>query len=51
MLSEQGDVTIVKSPTTPDDRTRGVLNALDAAARRLMYRTQIKGRVKPQRAL
>ena len=35
MLSDGGDVTIVKSPTTPADRTQGVLNALDAAAERL----------------
>ena len=35
MLSETGDVTIVKSPTTPSDRTLGVLNAIDAAAHRL----------------
>ena len=35
MLSETGQVTIVKSPTTPSDRTRGVLAALDAAASRL----------------
>jgi N-methylhydantoinase A len=34
MLSETGEVTIVKSPTTPSNRTRGVLNALDAAAER-----------------
>ncbi len=32
MLSEAGDVTIVKAPTTPDDRTRGVLDALAIAA-------------------
>ena len=35
MLSESGAVTIVKSPTTPDNRTQGVLDALDAAAGRL----------------
>ena len=34
MLSETGEVTIVKSPTTPSNRTQGVLNALDAAAER-----------------
>ena len=34
MLSETGEVTIVKAPTTPSDRTRGVLNALDAVAER-----------------
>ncbi len=33
MLSDKGDVTIVKAPTTPDDRTRGVLDALDLAAK------------------
>jgi N-methylhydantoinase A len=32
MLSDAGDVTIIKSPTTPSDRTRGVLDALDLAA-------------------
>jgi N-methylhydantoinase A len=32
MLSEGGEVTIVKAPTTPDDRTRGVLDALAIAA-------------------
>lgn len=32
MLSDKGDVTIVKAPTTPDNRTRGVLDALDLAA-------------------
>jgi N-methylhydantoinase A len=35
MLSDDGDVTIVKSPTTPSNRTLGVLNALDGAARRI----------------
>jgi N-methylhydantoinase A len=34
MLSETGEVTIVKSPTTPHNRTQGVLNALGAAAAR-----------------
>ncbi len=34
MLSEAGEVTIVKSPTTPSNRTQGVLNALDTAAER-----------------
>ena len=34
MLSETGEVTIVKSPTTPNNRTQGVLNALGAAAER-----------------
>jgi N-methylhydantoinase A len=33
MLSDKGEVTIVKAPTTPDDRTRGVLDALDLAAK------------------
>jgi N-methylhydantoinase A len=47
MLSEKGDVTIVKSPTTPDDRTRGVLNALEAAAQRLgIARDQLVGDLK-----
>ena len=32
MLSEAGAVTIFKSPTTPDDRTRGVLDAFGLAA-------------------
>jgi N-methylhydantoinase A len=35
MLSDAGEVMIVKSPTTPSDRTQGVLHALDAAAARL----------------
>ena len=35
MLSDDGDVTIVKSPTTPSDRTQGVLNALDSAAQQI----------------
>jgi N-methylhydantoinase A len=35
MLSDDGEVTIVKSPTTPSDRTQGVLNALDSAAQRI----------------
>ena len=35
MLSDAGEVTIVKSPTTPANRTQGVLDALDAAAERL----------------
>ena len=35
MLSDAGEVTIVKAPTTPDDRTRGVLDAFDLAAREL----------------
>ena len=30
MLSDAGDVTIVKAPTTPENRTQGVLDALDA---------------------
>ena len=34
MLSETGEVTIVKSPTTPSNRTQAVLNALAAAAER-----------------
>jgi N-methylhydantoinase A len=33
MLSETGAVTIFKSPTTPDDRTQGVLDAFDLAAK------------------
>jgi len=32
MLSDAGDVMIVKAPTTPQDRTRGVLDALELAA-------------------
>ena len=32
MLSDAGDVTIVKAPTTPDNRTQGVLDALELAA-------------------
>jgi len=40
MLSDAGEVTIVKSPTTPADRTQGVLNALDAAAERLGVKPQ-----------
>ena len=32
MLSDAGDIAIVKAPTTPDDRTRGVLDALELAA-------------------
>lgn len=35
MLSDEGDVIIVKSPTTPSDRTKGVLNAFDNAARQI----------------
>ncbi len=35
MLSDDGEVTIVKSPTTPSDRTKGVLNALDSVARQI----------------
>ncbi|HXQ53901.1 MAG TPA: hydantoinase/oxoprolinase family protein [Stellaceae bacterium] len=35
MLSDAGDVTIVKSQTTPEDRTRGVLDALELAAKQL----------------
>ncbi|OFZ99400.1 MAG: hypothetical protein A3H35_19085 [Betaproteobacteria bacterium RIFCSPLOWO2_02_FULL_62_17] len=35
MLSDAGDISIVKAPTTPDDRTRGVLDALDLAAKQL----------------
>ena len=35
MLSDDGDVTIVKSPTTPSDRTQGVLNALGSAAQQI----------------
>jgi N-methylhydantoinase A len=44
MLSETGEVTIVKSPTTPSDRTQAVLNALAAAAERqgIDARTLIK---------
>ena len=44
MLSETGDVTIVKSPTTPSNRTQAVLNALAAAAERqgIDARTLIK---------
>jgi N-methylhydantoinase A len=44
MLSETGEVTIVKSPTTPSDRTQAVLNALAAAAARqgIDARTLIK---------
>jgi N-methylhydantoinase A len=33
MLDDQGEVTIVKAPTTPDDRTRGVLDAFAIAAK------------------
>ena len=32
MLSDAGEVTIVKSPTTPSNRTKGVLDALELAA-------------------
>jgi N-methylhydantoinase A len=32
MLSDAGDVMIVKAPTTPEDRTRGVLDALELAS-------------------
>jgi N-methylhydantoinase A len=32
MLSDKGNVTIVKTPTTPTDRTRGVLDAIALAA-------------------
>src|SRR5690348_18444165 len=32
MLSDAGDIAIVKAPTTPEDRTRGVLDALELAA-------------------
>ena len=32
MLSDAGDIRIVKAPTTPDDRTRGVLDAFAFAA-------------------
>ena len=32
MLSDEGEVTIVKSPTTPSNRTKGVLDALEVAA-------------------
>jgi N-methylhydantoinase A len=32
MLSDAGDVAIVKAPTTPDNRTQGVLDALELAA-------------------
>src|SRR6188768_2817095 len=35
MLSDDGEVTIVKSPTTPSDRTQGVLNALGSAAQQI----------------
>ena len=35
LLTEAGEATIVKSPTTPEDRTQGVLNALEEAAERL----------------
>ncbi|MCC6473555.1 MAG: hydantoinase/oxoprolinase family protein [Burkholderiales bacterium] len=46
MLSEAGEVTIVKSPTTPEDRTRGVLNALESAAARLgLSRDALVGRL------
>ena len=33
MLDDAGEVAIYKAPTTPDDRTRGVLDALGLAAR------------------
>jgi N-methylhydantoinase A len=33
MLDDTGAVKIVKAPTTPDDRTRGVLDAFELAAR------------------
>jgi N-methylhydantoinase A len=32
MLNDAGEVTVVKAPTTPDDRTRGVLDAFTLAA-------------------
>ena len=32
MLDDAGAVTIVKAPTTPDDRTRGVIDAFEIAA-------------------
>lgn len=32
MLSDQGDIRIVKAPTTPDNRTQGVLDAMAVAA-------------------
>ena len=35
MLSDAGEVTIVKSPTTPEDRTQGVLDAFEVAAEQL----------------
>ena len=35
MLSDAGEVTIVKSPTTPHDRTQGVLDAFEVAAEQL----------------
>jgi len=35
LLDEAGQTTIVKVPTTPDDRTRGVLDAFSAAAERI----------------
>ena len=33
MLDDAGKVTIVKAPTTPEDRTKGVLDAFDIAAK------------------
>lgn len=35
LLNQEGQVTTVKVPTTPDDRTRGVLDAFDEAASRI----------------
>ncbi|HUB96917.1 MAG TPA: hydantoinase/oxoprolinase family protein [Stellaceae bacterium] len=35
MLSDGGEIRIVKAPTTPDDRTRGVLDAFALAAKDL----------------
>jgi len=35
LLDEAGRVTTIKVPTTPDDRTRGVLDAFNLAAERL----------------
>ena len=47
MLSDDGDVTIVKSPTTPSDRTQGVLNALGSAAQQIgIPREELIGNLK-----
>jgi N-methylhydantoinase A len=40
ILSDAGDVRIIKAPTTPDDRTRGVLDAFALAAKELNLETE-----------